>query len=287
MRLERDSHFRAVGFLHGNEVLDGHGVQHLATKTFGRNAGTDALACRVNGGRRSGRATAHHQHVEGIARIHLRGVACAGTGVDLGQDVFDAHAAVGKGGAVQAHAGHGHDLTRVHFVLEQRAIDHGVRDAGIEHGHHVQRLHHVRAVVAGQRYVGFEMQAGRQRLDLRNHVSLELGRIAAGLQQGEHQRGEFMAERQAGKRDAVADAGGRAVHGERGPAGGRIAAFAHGDAVGELGNLAHQCQQLLRGRAAVGVGDEFDRVHQTFEIGLELGLEVGVEHGVLLLQSVF
>jgi hypothetical protein len=50
------------------------------------------------------------------------------------------------------------------FALEHGAVDHGVADAGVEHGHQVQRLHDVRAVVAGQRNEGFEIEGAGQAL---------------------------------------------------------------------------------------------------------------------------
>ena len=59
-----------------------------------------------------------------------------------------------------------------------------------------------------------EVEGAGQRLDLLDHFGVDLGRVAAGLQQGEHQRGEFMAHRQAGEVDARLLA--RAADGERG-----------------------------------------------------------------------
>ena len=101
--------------------------------------------------------------------------------------------------AIELHAGHRHDLLFGHLILEQGAVDHGVANAGVNHRHHVQRLHHIRAVMAGERNVGFKMKACRQRLDLLDQLGVKLGRITADLQQRQHQRSEFMAKRDAGK----------------------------------------------------------------------------------------
>jgi hypothetical protein len=80
-------------------------------------------------------------------------------------------------------------------------------DAGVEHGHQVQRLHHVRAVVAGQRDDRSRSAFAGQGLDLLDHRRIDLGRVAAGLQQGQHQRGELVAHRDAGEADARASPG--------------------------------------------------------------------------------
>jgi hypothetical protein len=87
----------------------------------------------------------------------------------------------------------------VHFFLEGAAFDHRGLDARVEDGHEAQRLHHVRAVVAGQAHVDLEVEVAVQRLDLVDHFLLDLGRVAARPQQRQHQGGEFMAQRQAGK----------------------------------------------------------------------------------------
>ncbi|EXF42510.1 hypothetical protein BAY1663_05089 [Pseudomonas sp. BAY1663] len=88
--------FRPFGFLHRDEVLDGHGVQHLAAEALGRDTGANALARGVDGRRGTGRATADHQHVEGVAGIEFLRVTGAGAGVELGEDLFLAHAALGE-----------------------------------------------------------------------------------------------------------------------------------------------------------------------------------------------
>src|SRR5690606_8808868 len=105
---QRAGQFRAFGFLHRDEVLDGHGVQHLAAEALGRHAGTDALAHGVDGRRGAGRATADDQHVEGVLGVEFLGVAGGGAGVELGEDFLFAHAALAEQFAVEVDARHGH-----------------------------------------------------------------------------------------------------------------------------------------------------------------------------------
>jgi hypothetical protein len=132
--------------------------------------------------------------------------------------------------------------------------------------------------VAGQRNVGLETEAARQAADLIDHRRIHLGRVAAALQQGQHQGGEFVAHGDAGKADARRLAG--AADGERGLAG-VVAILAHGDLGRERGDVGQQLAHLARGGAVVERGDEFDRGLELFEVGRELGLDVGVEHGFL------
>lgn len=185
--LERGGHLRAFGFRHGNEVLDRHGVQHLPTKTLGGHAGADALACGIHRCCRTGRATAHHQHVERFFCSDFRSVALGGIGIQLGDDLLQRHAALVEQLAVQVHGGHRHDLAGLYFFLEPGAIDGHVLDARVEHGRQVQRLHHVRAVLARQREIGFELVIAIQVLHLLDQLGGGLGRVAAHLQQRQHQ----------------------------------------------------------------------------------------------------
>jgi hypothetical protein len=194
----------SVGVGHGDEVLDGQGVHDLAAEALAQDAGTDALPRRVHRRRRAGRSAAHHQHVEGRLLSQFGCVTRGGPGIEPGDDLLDAHAAVGEGLAVQVDAGHGHDLARVHLVLEQGAVDHHVMDVRVDGRHGVQGLHHVRAVVAGQGDVGLETEVAGDAANLLDHVGFQLGRVAAGLEQGQDQGGELVAHGQAGEADAGA-----------------------------------------------------------------------------------
>ena len=103
----------------------------------------------------------------------------------------------------------------------------------------------------------------------------ELGGVAADVQEGEHQGGELVAERDAG--EANADVGAGALDGERGPAG-VVAVAADGDLVGECGDLVEQFGEIGGLLRVVERGDEFDRVHHVREVRLQLGGERGIEH---------
>ncbi len=275
MFFQRAGQFRAFGFLHRDEVLDGHGVQHLAAEALGRHAGADALARSVDGRRGTGRTTADDQHVEGVLGVELLGVAGGGAGVELGEDFLFAHAALAEQFAVEVDARHGHDLAGFDLVLEQRAVDGDVADGGVEHGHQVQRLDHVRAVLAGQREVGLEVVFAFDVLDLLDDLRRGLGRMTADLQQGQHQRGEFVAHGQAG--EAQANVAADAVQGERRLAG-VLAVGLEGDLVAEAGDVLQQAQHFLGFFAVIEGRDDLERLGDLFQVGLQLGLEIGIQH---------
>jgi len=225
----------------------------------------------------AGRATADHKHVEGILGLELLGITRAGAGVELGEDLFLVHAALGEQFAIEVDARHRHDLARFDLVLEQRAVDGDVLDVRVEHGHQVQRLDHVRAVLAGQREVGFEVVVAIQRLDLLDHFGRGLRRVAADLQQGQHQRGELVAHGDAG--EAQADVAADTVERERRLA--RIVAVGlEGDLVTEAGDVLQQAQQFLGFLAVIEGRDDLERLRDLLQVGFQLGLEIGVQHSV-------
>jgi hypothetical protein len=150
-----------------------------------------------------------------------------------------------------------------------------VADTRVHHAHEVQCLHHVRAVLARQREIRLEGEVALEIADLVEQFLLDLRRIAAHLQQREHQRSELVAERDAGEggRHVAADA----PDGKRGSAVG-IAVTGDGDLVRQRSDLVQQLSELARRLALIERGDELDRLDEPFEIGLELGLEFGFEH---------
>jgi hypothetical protein len=275
MLLKPGCELRAVGFLDRDEVLDRQGVEHLAAETLADDAGANALARGVDGCRGAGGAAADDEHVEGLARRDLVRLTLQGAGIDLADDLLERHAALPELFAVEKDRGHPHDLALGHFVLEQRTIDHLVADAGVEHRHQVQRLNDIGTVVAGQRDEGLEMELARYGANLVDHAGLRLRGMAAGLQQGKDQRGEFVPHRDAGKADACRFA--RAADGKRRLAG-RIAILPDADLAGKLGDVLHQSEHLLRLAAGIERGDQFDRVLDFFEVGPQLCLDVGVQH---------
>ncbi|OQB99789.1 MAG: hypothetical protein BWX79_03052 [Alphaproteobacteria bacterium ADurb.Bin100] len=268
----------AVGFEHRDVVLDRQRVVDLPAEALGRHTGADALARGIDRGGRAGRATADDQHVVRRLGAKLGRVPRSRTRVELGDDFFHAHAAGAEHGAVQEDHGHRHDFAGVDLVLEGAAFDHGGLDLGVQDGHEAERLHHVRAVVAAQGHVDLEVEVTVQRLDLLDHLGLDLGRVAAGPQQGQHQRREFMAQRQTGEAQAVG--GARALQRER-----RLASIgairAQRDLVGAQGlDGLQQVEHLARGVVVAQSGHQLERLRHALQIGCELGLEGIVEHGV-------
>jgi hypothetical protein len=177
------------------------------------------------------------------------------------------HAALAEGLAVQEDGGHRHDLARLDFRLEERAVDRDVGDVRVQHRHQVQRLHHVRAVLAAQREIGLEMIVALERLDLIDQIGLDLRRMAADVQQGEHQRGELVAQGQAGETHARIAR--RAVDGERRPAR-IIAALYERHLVGSRSHVVQKREHLLRLGALIDGGDQLDGLAQVREIGRQL-----------------
>ncbi|MNZ43958.1 hypothetical protein D3C78_615730 [compost metagenome] len=267
--------FRAFGFLHRDKVLNGHGVQHLATKTFGRDTGANAFTGRVDCRRSTGRATADHQHVKGFFGADLLGLAFDAAGVDLGEDFFQAHAALTEVHAIEVDAWDRHDLALIDFSLEQRAVDGDVANVRVQYRHQVQRLDHVRAVLAGQREVSLEVELAFERADLFDHFGTGLRRVAADLQQGQHQRSEFVAHRDAG--ETQADIGTRAIDRERWLAC-IVTVVEQSNLAGKTGNVFQQFKHFLGFRTVVEGGNDLDRLGDPFQVRFQLGFKIGVQH---------
>ena len=51
----------------------------------------------------------------------------------------------------------GSDAQRLHFVREERTIDHGVVDSRIENGNHIEGLHHIGTIRTREGYIGFQL----------------------------------------------------------------------------------------------------------------------------------
>ena len=274
--LQRGGKLRPFGLLHGDEVFNAQRVEHLTAKTLSHHAGANALARRVHGSRRTCRATADDQHVKRFLGGKLFSVPCGSAGVDLGEDFFHAHAARAEGLAVQEHGRHGHDLARLDFALIQRAVNGDVLDARVDHGHHVQRLNHIRAVLARERHVGLEAEIPFDIANLFDDVGFELGRIAAHLQQRQHERGELVTGRDGGKTHAHIGAG--ATDQERRRTLGGVTLFGQHDHAGLLGHVAQQVDHVAGALAVIDVGDQLNGLHEAFEVGLQLGLDISIQH---------
>src|SRR5690606_7978176 len=107
MLLKRHGKLGALGLGNGDVVLYGHGIEHLTAKAFGHDACTDALARRVDCSRRACGATAHDQHVVGLALAEFFGLAAGSAAIQSGENFFNPTATLPKDFAVQEHGGHG------------------------------------------------------------------------------------------------------------------------------------------------------------------------------------
>src|SRR3989344_2037758 len=113
------------------EILDRHRVELLPAEAFGGDAGADALARGIDRRRSASGATADDEHVE---RVLGRNFFCRlrlGAAVELGDDLFELHAALTEYLAIEEDRRHRHDLALLDLGLEQPAGDRGVGGARI------------------------------------------------------------------------------------------------------------------------------------------------------------
>jgi hypothetical protein len=113
--------------------------------------------------------------------------------------------------------------------------------------------------------------------DLFEQVGIDLRRMAASPEEGEHQRGKFVAHREPSEADPFFRVA-SAAHNEAGLAIVRpVELRAHH--IVERGDLFEQFARLLRFRIVAERSDELDRLAQIGEIGRKLLRHGGVEHG--------
>ncbi|MPM54399.1 hypothetical protein SDC9_101177 [bioreactor metagenome] len=122
------------------------------------------------------------------------------------------------------------------------------------------------------------------------HLFEQIGRflrwVSAHLQQRQHQRGEFMAQRHAGKTHARVHA--RVGDQERRLARiGQVVLLDHGNLVGKRFDLIQKLAHLLGGGAVVQCGHQLHRALQALQIRFQLGLKSGVKHGFTSDESCF
>jgi len=282
--LKSGSQFRTIGFVNGNKILDRHGVEHLATETLGQHASVNTLAGGINRCSSTGRATADDKHVKSVLAAELFRITLCRAAVGFRQDFFQRHPALAEGFAVQQHGRHRHDLTGINLVLKQGTINHGVAHARVQCRHQVQCLNHVRAVVTAQGNVGFEVEFTAQTLDLLDDVRLDFRRVTGHLQQGQHQRGKFMAHGQAGKVYAGVFAG--AVHGKGRLADIGVVAVTQADLVGQRNDVFQQRGHFPRLVSRIGIGHQLDRVDELFKVSTQLCFQIGIKHGPVLFLEI-
>src|SRR5690606_26427199 len=99
--------------------------------------------------------------------------------------------------------------------------------------------------------------------------------VAADLQQGEHEGGELVAERDT--RELDLDVGADPADQEGGATGGFTVAHMS-DQIGHAGDLIEEVGEFLRLRPVVEGRHELDRLGDLFEKGLQLGSKGGIEH---------
>jgi hypothetical protein len=189
-------------------------VEHLAAETLGDDAGADALARGVDRRRGAGRAAADDEHVEGALAASFSASRAAAPVSSLADDLLERHAPLAERLAVQEDGRHGHDLAFASTSAWNSAPSIIVwLMPGLS-----TLIRFSACTTSGQLWQDSEMKVSKWNspsiaLDLLDHFRLDLGRMAAGLQQRQHQRGELVAHRDAGEGDARTSPG--RVDGER------------------------------------------------------------------------
>ena len=135
--------------------------------------------------------------------------------------------------------------------------------------------------MAGQAHVDLKVEVTIKSLDLVHDVLLRLGRVTTGPQQGQHQGGKFVAQRQAGKAQA-------GVRADALQAEGRLAGIravkAHTDLVGAQAlDSLQQCACVAAGFAVVKRRHHLEGLGHAFQVSGQLAFECFVEHGGFLL----
>ena len=134
--------------------------------------------------------------------------------------------------------------------------------------------------MASQRHVHLELVVAVQRLDGIDRLGLDFRRMAARPQQRQHERGEFVAQRQAGEAQAHVRAG--ALQRERRLAG-VVAVGAQRDLVGAQAlDRLQQVERLLRRVAVVERRDDLERLLDALQIAGELVFQFLFEHDRIL-----
>src|SRR5690606_21244239 len=169
------------------------------------DAGAEPLARRMDGARGARGPAADNENVERILGRDLLGRLRFSARVKLGKDLFKLHPALAEILPIEEDCRHGHHLASLDLALEEAAVDCRVRYARIDDAHQVQGLYDVGAILARERKIGLEMIVALKRANLVDHLGRDLGRMAPDLQQRQHERGKFVAERNA--REAYRDFG--------------------------------------------------------------------------------
>ena len=186
---------RPGGLGHGDEIFYAHGVFYLASDASGNECNPQSLAGRIDGGRRSGRASTEHNHVE-LALHHLPAL------VQLASkpvfQLLQEHAEVAPADvqllAVGVDRRHGLDVKAAHFFLEECPIHHLTAHPRVENGHEIEGLHHVGAVGTGERNVGLQPDVALERAYApANGIVGKILSLAVGIDNGHDERGELVA----------------------------------------------------------------------------------------------
>ena len=139
----------------GDEIFDAYGVFHLSADAAGNERHLQSLACRVDGGRRTGRATAENDHI--VFALHGL-LTVAQLASEPVFQLLQEHAQVAPADVQLLTVGidrrHGLNVEAAHLLLEECPVDHLATQPRIDEGHEVEGLHHIGAVGTRERHIG-------------------------------------------------------------------------------------------------------------------------------------
>ena len=277
----------SVGLLDRDEILYRDRIQQLSAEPLGDDAGAYPLAGRVDGRRRPRGPAADDEHVEGRSCAKFGRLQPWCVGVEFREDFLYSHSPMAERFAVQKYGRNRHDAPAFGFILECGAIDHRVPYVRIHRGHQVQRLDDIRTILALERNERFEAQRllrTAQAEHLLEQFGGDLGRVAADVQQRQHERRKLMAHRQSCEPDARVHA--VLAQSERRLQLGVVAALLDRDECRSGGDGGQQFDHLPRTLAVVHRCDDLHRTNKAREVALQLLDQIGVQHSRFTIRRI-
>ena len=187
---------------HADEVFDARRFVHLSAHPVCHECHVEPLARRIDGGCGSGGPASGHDEVEA-----LRPGCCHGLGsesaFELSEQVAQRSPSDVECLSVCRDGRYGLYAEMLCLFGPEGAVGYVVRDAGMVEGDEVERLHHVRAVRAGERDVGDQMDGAVEGADAGGCGGVgQVFPFSVGIEQGQQQRTEFVAARHGAEADA-------------------------------------------------------------------------------------
>ena len=191
------------GLGHTDDILYACRVVYLSTYALGHHSHTQSLTRRIDGRRRPGGSSAEHREVVmPLCRLGCFGSRRGEPLLYLFQECAQVPPAYMQQLSIGIHRRHSLYAKPRHLLLAEAAVDHLAGDVRIEQRHDIECLDHIRAVCAGERDVGLEIDVGLDGLDAAcERLVRHVAPLSVGIEQGQQQGGELMAIGDAPKGD--------------------------------------------------------------------------------------